>query len=81
MSLVIRIKETIMRRYVLAAMLTVSLGGIPMVIGCDKTLHSTDKTTTTPNGEQTTTHEQTVQHPDGSVTKEQQTSHNPPAGQ
>jgi hypothetical protein len=69
-----------MRRSFLAAILATSLGGMPILVGCgDKTLHSTDKTTTSPNGEQTTTHQQTVQHPDGSVTKEQQTSHNPPA--
>jgi len=68
-------KETTMRKNLIAAVLVASMG-VPFVIGCDHTLHSDEKTTTSPNGTQSTTEEKTVQHPNGSVTTEKDVHHN-----
>lgn len=62
------IKETNMRKIVMTTMLLASLCSMPMVVGCDRTVKETDKTTTGPNGDQSTTASKTVEHPDGSVT-------------
>lgn len=68
-------KETNMRKNFIAALLVASMA-VPFVIGCDRTLHQDEKTTTSPNGSQSSTETKTVQHPDGSVTTEKNTSHN-----
>jgi hypothetical protein len=48
-------------------MLAATMGSMPaMFVGCDRTVHETEKTTTGPNGT-STTDSKTVQHPDGSV--------------
>lgn len=68
-----------MRKYLLTGLMATTLGVLSIgMIGCDRTLHEDSKTTTSPNGEQTTTDQKTVQHSDGSVTTEKQTDHNPP---
>ena len=61
-----------MRMYLFATLIVASMGAI----GCDRTLSSDEKRTTSPNGAQTTTEQKTVQHPDGSVTTEKQVQHN-----
>ena len=61
-----------MRKYLVASFIVASLAAI----GCDKTLSSDEKTSTSPNGAQTTTEQKTVQHPDGSVSTEKQVQHN-----
>jgi hypothetical protein len=68
-----------MRRFLMTALLVGSMGAVPMITGCDRTLHENEKTTTGPNGQQTTEEQKTVQHPDGSVTTEKQVQHNAPA--
>ena len=65
-----------MRRYLMAAMLSASMVGVPMIVGCDRTLHEDEKTTTGVNGSQTTTESKTVEHPNGSVTTEKDVHHN-----
>jgi hypothetical protein len=62
-----------MRRYLMAALLVASMSSIPMIAGCDRTVHESEKTTSGPNG-QSTAVEKTVQHPDGSVTTEKKSS-------
>ena len=49
-----------------------SLSAVPTLVGCDrdKTLNEQQKTTTTPDGQQTTSESKTVQHSDGSITQE-----------
>ena len=59
-------------------LLGVSLVGAPMLVGCDKTLSKSEKTTTDPNGNQSTSEQKTVQHPDGSVTQEKHVENNHP---
>ena len=66
-----------MRKVFLTALLSTSLLGVPMIVGCDRTVRENDKTTTTPNGQQTTTEDKTVQHPDGSVTQEKSVNKTP----
>lgn len=61
-----------MRKYLVASFIVASL----CAIGCDRPVSSDEKTTTSPNGAQTTTEQKTVQHPDGSVTTEKQVQHN-----
>ena len=64
-----------MRRFMMTAVLVGSMGAMPMLVGCDRTLHEDQKTTSGPNG-QTTTDTKTVQHSDGSVTTEKNVNHN-----
>ena len=57
-----------MRRYLMTAMLATTMGWMPaMIVGCDRTVHEAEKTTTGPEGT-SKTESKTVQHPDGSVT-------------
>jgi len=56
-----------MRKYLMTAMLVATMGSMPMMVGCDRTVHETEKTTTGPNGS-STSDSKTVEHPDGSVT-------------
>jgi len=70
-----------MRKYLLGGLLAASLVATPMMVGCDRELNSSEKTTRSPNGETTTTEQKTVQHPDGSVTTEKQSNHNNPGPQ
>jgi hypothetical protein len=51
-------------------LLAASLGFAPALIGCDKEVSHTEKTTTDPNGNKSTSESKTVQHSDGSVTTE-----------
>lgn len=64
-----------MRKFIMTAALVSSMGAMPMIVGCDRTLHEDQKTTSGPNG-QTTTDTKTVQHPDGSVTTEKNVNAN-----
>lgn len=64
-----------MRKTLIVALCTASLAGMPMLVGCDRELSHQEKTTTDSNGNQTRSEQKTVQHPDGSVTTEKQTSH------
>jgi hypothetical protein len=66
-----------MRKFMMAVVLVGSMGAMPMIVGCDRTLHEDQKTTSGPNG-QTTTDVKTVQHPDGSVTTEKEAHSNNP---
>lgn len=68
-----------MRRIIVSSLLTVSLAGMPFVVGCDREVGHTEKTTTNSNGTRTHSEKTTVEHPDGSTstTTEHQTSHNP----
>jgi hypothetical protein len=61
----------------MSALLSASLVGVPMIAGCDRTISENQKTTTTPNGQQTTTQDRTVQHSDGSVTSEKNVNKTP----
>lgn len=65
-----------MRKFMATALLSASLIGMPALVGCDRTLHEDQKTTTSPNGSQTTTDSKTVQHADGTVTTEKNVNHN-----
>jgi hypothetical protein len=62
----------------MTALLAVSMGAGPMMMGCDKTLHENEKTTVAPNGEKTTSQEKTVEHPNGTVTTEKEATHSNP---
>lgn len=64
-----------MRKLLMATVLVGSMGAMPMIVGCDRTLHEDQKTTSGPNG-QTTTETKTVQHSDGSVTTEKESHSN-----
>jgi hypothetical protein len=64
-----------MRKLIMTAVLVSSMGAMPMIVGCDRTLHEDQKTTSGPNG-QSTTDTKTVEHPDGSVTTEKNVNHN-----
>lgn len=66
-----------MRKFMMIAVLVGSMGAMPMIVGCDRTLHEDQKTTSGPNG-QTTTDTKTVQHSDGSVTTEKESHTNNP---
>jgi hypothetical protein len=70
-------KETNMRKWMMTAVLIGSMGAMPMIVGCDRTLHEDQKTTSGPNG-QTTTDTKTVQHADGTVTTEKNMHANNP---
>ena len=61
-----------------AIFIAASLFSMPCMIGCDKELSHTEKTTTDTNGNKSTTDEKTVKHPDGSVTTEKQTNNQNP---
>jgi hypothetical protein len=61
-----------------AVLVAASLVSMPCVIGCDREISHTEKTTTDPNGNKSTSEQKTVQHPDGSVTTEKQTNNNTP---
>ena len=64
-----------MRKLIMTAVLISSLGAMPMIVGCDRTLHENEKTTSGPNGT-TTTENKTVEHPNGTVTNEKSVHHN-----
>jgi hypothetical protein len=64
-----------MRKFLVTAMLVGTMGSLPMMMGCDRTLHEEKKVTTGSNGEQTKTETKTVQHPDGTVTTEKEAKH------
>jgi len=59
---------------IFAGLFALSLGGMPMLAGCDRELSHQEKTTTDSTGSQTHSEQTKVQHPDGSVTTEKQTS-------
>lgn len=63
-----------MRNLILAALFTLSFAGMPMLAGCDRELSHQEKTTTDSSGNQTHSEQTTVQHPDGTVTTEKQSS-------
>ena len=63
-----------MRNIIFAGLFALSLAGMPMLAGCDRELSHQEKTTTDPNGNQTHSEQTTVQHQDGSVTTEKQSS-------
>jgi hypothetical protein len=46
--------------------------GSMAIIGCDKTVSSTEKKTSSSDGSSSTTEQKTVQHPDGTMTTEKQ---------
>jgi hypothetical protein len=56
-----------MRRAVTIATLAVALTAMPVIIGCDREVGHTEKTTTNSNGTQTHSEQTTVQHPDGTT--------------
>ena len=64
-----------MSKHGIAALLLVgSFAALP-ILGCDsapgdKVVNKSEKTTTDPNGNQSTSETKTVQHPDGSTTTE-----------
>jgi hypothetical protein len=62
-----------MQKFLMASLIVASMG----LMGCDRTVSENSKTTTTPNGAQTTTDEKTVQHPDGSVTQQKDVQKTP----
>ena len=64
-----------MRRFLMSALMVASMSSVPMIAGCDRTVHESEKTTSGPNGSATTV-EKTVQHPDGTLTTEKQTKNN-----
>lgn len=56
-----------MRKAIVSALLTFSLAGTPFLVGCDREVGHSEKTTTNSNGTQTHSEQTTVQHPDGST--------------
>ena len=58
-------KETRTRKKYLFASLII---GSMAVIGCDRTVSSSEHKTTSPDGSSTSAQQKTVEHPDGSVT-------------
>jgi len=64
-----------MRSTTMSLVLVTALVGGPVLIGCDRELNRSEKTTKSPNGDTTTSEQKTVEHPDGSVTTEKHTSH------
>jgi hypothetical protein len=60
-------KEPIMRKAIMSALLTVSLAGTPFIVGCDREVGHSEKTTTSSDGTQSHSEKTTVQHPDGST--------------
>ena len=66
-------------RLVLVALIGSSLLGVPMIVGCDRTVEE-QKTTKSGPGGSSTSEQKTVQHPDGSVstsTEKHSTNNNP----
>ena len=53
-----------MKKYLFASLVLGSMA----VIGCDRTVSSTEKKTTSSDGSSSSVEQKTVQHPDGSVT-------------
>ena len=68
-----------MRKAIVSALLTVSLAGTPFLIGCDREVGHSEKTTTNSDGTQSHSEKTTVQHPDGSTSTstERHTTNNP----
>lgn len=64
-----------MRKFIMTAVLVSSMGAMPMIVGCDRTLHEDQKTTSGPNGTTTTT-DKTVEQPNGTVVHEKNTNTN-----
>jgi hypothetical protein len=62
-------------RHTLSLILAATLLGGPVLIGCDRELNHSEKTTKSPDGSTSKTEQKTVEHPDGSVTTEKHTSH------
>jgi hypothetical protein len=64
-------KEPIMKRQITASLLSVSLLGLPVFIGCDDTI--AHKETTKKNADGDTTHRETTvkERPDGTIVKEE----------
>jgi hypothetical protein len=63
-------KETrTMKKYLFVSLIIGSLA----LIGCDRTVSSSEKKTTSSDGSSSSVEQKTVQHPDGSVTTEKQT--------
>jgi len=67
-----------MKRYALVALLGSTLLGVPMMVGCDRTVSEEKSTTSGPNGT-SKSEKKTVEHPDGSVstTTEKKSTNNP----
>jgi hypothetical protein len=62
-------------RHTLSLVLAAALLGGPVLIGCDRELNRTEKTTKNHDGSTSTSEQKTVEHGDGSVTTEKHTSH------
>jgi hypothetical protein len=69
------------RSGIASLLLVTSLAAAPILVGCDKdaarpgdkVVNQQEKTTSDPNGNQSTTEQKTVQHSDGSTTTEKHT--------
>jgi len=57
-----------MTRIILASLLTLSLAGIPSLVGCERELAHEKKVEQTPSGTNVK-EKKTVENPDGSITK------------
>jgi hypothetical protein len=65
-----------MRKMIVSSLMLASIGiGSMGMVGCDRTVSEKSQTTTHSDGSQTTTDQKTVQHPDGSVSTQKDTSH------
>ena len=57
-----------MKKFVFASLIIGSLA----VIGCDRTVSSSEKKTTSSDGSSSSVQQKTVEHPDGSVTSKKE---------
>ena len=58
-----------MNKYLFASLIIASLA----LIGCDRTVSSSEKKTTSSDGSSTSVQQKTVEHPDGSITTKKET--------
>ena len=66
-----------MRKAIVGALLIVALAGTPFLVGCDREVGHSEKTTTNSDGTQSHSEKTTVQHPDGSTSTSTERHTNP----
>ena len=61
-----------MKKYLFASLIIGSFA----LMGCDRTVSSSEKKTTSPDGSSSSVQQKTVEHPDGSVTTKKEVKQN-----
>ena len=61
-----------MKRFFVAPLLMLSLAGVPMLVGCDRTVSEEKVDKRAPDGSGVQVEKKTTQSPDGTVTKTQE---------